>query len=52
MVTIVAPLLVCVAGALIYAFVPGKGAELGKIAFFCGLFWLVYALSGKTIRIG
>jgi len=32
------PLVVCVAGALVYAFADGKPAEIGRIGFFAGLF--------------
>lgn len=38
-------ILLTTAGALVYAFAPGKGAELGRIGFFVGLFWLAYALA-------
>lgn len=50
MATIGVPLLVCIVGALLVAFVP-KGARLGEIAFFVGLFWLVYLLSGKSVHL-
>lgn len=41
------PLVVCVVGALLYLLFPsGKVAELGRLAFFVGLLWLVYVLRG------
>lgn len=46
------PLVVTIAGALVYAFAGNaKAAELGRIAFFCGLLWLVYATSGRMLRL-
>jgi hypothetical protein len=44
------PLLAAVAGALVYGFAPGKGAELGRLAYFAGLFWLLYSLAGHGLR--
>jgi hypothetical protein len=45
------PLGFCVGGALAWSLSSNpKIAEMGKIAFCCGLFWLVYVLSGKTVR--
>jgi hypothetical protein len=49
MTLVFAPLLVCIIGAILYALpTPVKVSEMGKIAFFCGLFWLVYL--AKTLR--
>lgn len=50
MATILFPLLVAVVGALAYAFASGKLSELGRISFFVGLLWVVYALLGKTVH--
>lgn len=48
-----ASLLVAIVGLLLYAFSSNaKLAETGRLLFFCGAFWFVYALAGKTIRIG
>lgn len=45
------PLVLTIAGALVYAFAGNaKAAELGRLAFFCGLFWLVYSVSGRQLR--
>jgi hypothetical protein len=42
------PLVFCIAGALAWALSSNaKIAEMGRLAFFCGLFWLVYGLAGK-----
>ncbi len=49
----IAPAAFALLGALIYAFaVNPKLAEIGRIAFACGMLWLVWALSGHTFRIG
>jgi Na+/phosphate symporter len=50
MATIAAPLLIALAGALVYAFSSAKPSELGRIAFFCGLFWLTYQLGSRTFH--
>jgi Na+/phosphate symporter len=48
-----ASLLVAIVGLLIYAFAKdAKLSEAGRLLFFCGAFWFVYALAGKTLRIG
>ena len=45
------PLVVCVVGALLYLLFPsGKVADLGRIAFAVGLFWLVYLL--RSLHLG
>lgn len=47
------PLLVAVVGLLVYILAShAKTTELGRIAFFVGLFWTVYTLAGKLIHIG
>ena len=54
MVTIIWPLLVALAGALIYAFAIDRNpklAEIGRILFFCGTFWTVYLLAGSTFAL-
>jgi hypothetical protein len=49
--TAVAPLVVCIAGALLFALSSnGKLARMGEIGFFVGLFWLVYLLAGRVLR--
>lgn len=53
MLTIIWPLLVVVAGALLYALAANpKLAELGRIMFFCGLLWTVYLLAGSSFAVG
>lgn len=39
------PALVALVGLLTYAFAKDKPAELGRIAFFVGLLWLVATLA-------
>ena len=52
MTQIVWPLVLTIAGALVYAFAGNaKAAELGRLAFFCGLFWLVHETSGRMLRL-
>ncbi len=47
------PLVVCIIGLLVWALASNaKVSEAGKIAYFVGLFWLVYTLASKTLRIG
>jgi hypothetical protein len=49
--TILAPAFVCILGVLLYALsTNGKNVEIGRIAFFVGLLWLVYVLSTHEIR--
>jgi hypothetical protein len=60
MATILIPLLICIVGLLVYVLagnpgnppssVGGKVAELGRIAFFCGLFWVVYITLGHAVH--
>jgi hypothetical protein len=43
------PFVVAIGGALMYALSSnGKVAEIGRLAMFCGLFWLVYLFAGAT----
>lgn len=44
------PLVFAIAGALVFAFAPGKSQRLGEIAYFSGLFWLVYTMSRAALR--
>lgn len=53
MATMAVPLVVCVAGALLFALAANpKLARMGEIAFACGLFWLVYVASGHVLHLG
>lgn len=53
MIVAVVPVLVAVAGALTYALsANGKVQELGRIAFFVGLFFTVAGVAGHVIRLG
>jgi hypothetical protein len=46
------PFVVAMLGALVYALsANGKVSEIGRLAFFCGLFWLVYLFAGHTVHI-
>lgn len=48
MLVAIIPLLVLVVGVLMYALAANpKLAEIGRIMFAVGLFWLVWAVSGK-----
>lgn len=48
---VLVPLVVLVAGALAYALSSnGKLSELGRIAYFVGLLWLVYLFAGHAVR--
>jgi len=50
---VVVPLLVLVVGALVYALASNaKVQEMGRIAFFCGLFWLVAMFAHHTVGLG
>jgi len=45
------PMASAIAGALVYAFAGNaKAAELGKILYFAGVLWTVYALSGRAVH--
>ena len=51
MASIVIPLLVAVAGALVYALSTNpKLVEIGRILFFVGSFWTVYLCTGKLLH--
>jgi hypothetical protein len=51
MITIVLPLLVACAGALVYALsANGKLVELARILFFVGALWTVYLVSGGKVH--
>lgn len=47
----IVPLLVCIAGALLYAFGDAKPAELGRLAFAVSLLVLVWGWAGKVIHL-
>jgi Na+/phosphate symporter len=52
MATILLPLCVAIAGALVYAFAAnGKLAELGRILFFVGALVTVWFLGGHVIKL-
>lgn len=47
------PLVIAVVGALVYALSSNpKAAELGRLIFFCGFFWLVYTLAKSVLTVG
>ncbi len=49
----IVPLIVAVCGALIYAFASNsKLQEMGRILFFVGVLWAVWAVAGKALKIG
>ena len=51
MITTFVPFLIAITGTLVYAFSSNaKVAELGRIAYFVGLFWTVYLVAGHVIR--
>jgi len=51
MATAIFAFVVAVIGALMYALAANpKVQEMGKIAFFCGLFWIVSMFSGRQIH--
>lgn len=52
MLTAIVPLIVLIAGALLYGLTNGKPAEIGKIMFFCGLLALCLAMSNKAVHFG
>jgi len=50
-VTIMLPLLVALAGLLVYALASGaKVVELGRLAFACGLLVTLFEVAGKVIH--
>lgn len=48
----IVPAIVAILGALTYAFASDKLSELGRIAFFVGLFVIVLGLAGHVVRVG
>lgn len=43
---------VALVGGVLYVLpLPGKPSELARIAFFVGLFWLVYHLAGHGLAL-
>lgn len=52
MLTIGLPALIALVGALLYGFAAnGKAAEIGRILFFVGALWAVYALAGAGAHL-
>jgi hypothetical protein len=52
MVQITIPLLVAVLGCLAYALSSNaKAAELGRLAFFCGVLVTLYVLAGERVLL-
>lgn len=50
--TALVPILIALVGALVYALSSnGKLVELGRIAFFVGLFWTVYSFAGAVVSV-
>ncbi len=47
------PLVIAIVGVLVY-FVSanGKVQEVGRLLFAIGMLWLVYALTGHTLKLG
>lgn len=46
------PLFIALAGLLLWLISTNPKAQMiGEIVFACGLFWFVYALTGKTVRL-
>lgn len=51
MATIILPFIVTVVGLVLYALASNaKPAEIGRIIFMVGLFWLVYLLAHTTLH--
>jgi hypothetical protein len=49
--TIVVPAVVLVVGCLMYALAANpKVSEMGRIAYFVGLLWLVYEIMGRALH--
>lgn len=45
------PLVIAILGLLVYLLAANpKASEIGRIMFFCGLFWLVYLFLGHSVR--
>lgn len=48
----IVPLVVLILGALVFGLASNpKVSEMGRIAFFCGLFATVWVMSGRTVRL-
>lgn len=53
MLVVVWPLIVAVVGLIIYlASANVKSMEIGRILFAVGMFFVLYAMMGKVLRIG
>jgi hypothetical protein len=51
MVALLVPLLVLVVGALVYALAANpKLQEMGRIAYFVGLLWLIYDFATRMVH--
>ena len=47
------PLVVALVGVLVYALSSNaKVMEIGRLAYFVGLLWLVFKLASKTLHLG
>jgi hypothetical protein len=47
-----ASFLIMLTGGVVYMVAPyPKGAELARLAFFVGLFWLVYAIGRASVHL-
>jgi hypothetical protein len=52
MATTIVPFLIMIVGAGVYAVsTNGKVQELGRGAYWIGLFWVLYAIHGKVFHI-
>lgn len=52
MVIALVPVAFVVAGLLMYALASNpKVSEMGRLAFFCGLFWMTYTLMGHALHL-
>lgn len=50
--SLVAPLLFALVGVLMYALASNaKLAEIGRLVFFVGIFWVTYALLGRVVHV-
>lgn len=49
--TLLAPFAICLAGLIVHALPSNaKTSEAGRLAYFSGLFWVVYLLSRASIH--
>lgn len=46
------PFIIALIGLLLWCLASGKVNEIGKWMLIIGMFWLVYSLTGKTLRLG